>query len=314
MSTAKRIAGLFDRMRAPFGRLSNSDAPKEADLINAVIMRIEAEGEEHWDGPPPTEGEGWYRRLMRRLDWQLQTSGITAEELVRTYPAEVHALLLFKSYEGGKKKRKGKTETAVLKEKLVAFGFKAVQPSLWVLPPAKTPPDLESQESLKLWFRQKLAKGVGKSVAYVFPFIAAVDLKKVVSERRGIRKMPTARTLFSVLAPEEVVPPSHVYSTMRARGHSVRDVIVSGDLSFLSSAFALKEELEQIHAREMEIGQRLRHATGASTINLEDLANLGPEAVATSFEGVVGHPKDFAQRLIVEAQHWMRIMGGTVPG
>lgn len=313
MSAVKRITKLFGKVRSPLG-FSSSDSPKESELINAVIMRIEVEGEEHSLQAIPTDGEAVYHRLMRRLDWQLRNSGITAEELIRTYPNEVRCLLLFKSYEGGKKRRKKKAEPLVLKERLAAMGFKQIQPTVWVLPPTKTPPDLDSQETLKLWFRQKLAKGVPKSVDYVFPFIATVDLKKAVSERRGIRKMPAARTLFGVLAPDEVVPPSHVYATMKARGLSIRDIILSGNVPLLTSAYALKEEMAEVHAKDHEIGQRLRHATGASSINLEDLANLGPETVGIAFEGVVPHPKDFAQRMIVEAQYWMRLMGGTVPG
>lgn len=313
MSAVKRIAGLFGKVRAPLSKLSSEAGPKEDELIMAVIQRIEVEGEEHTVISSQSDPEQLWRRLMRRLDWQLKNSGITVEELIRTYPGDVKALLLFKSYEGGKKKKK-KSEPAVLRERLLGLGFKSIQPTVWVLPPTSTPPDLETQDSLKLWFRQHLVKGVARSVDYVFPFIASVDLKKVVAERRGIRKMPTARTLFGVLSQEEVVPPSHLYATMRSRGASVREIILRGDVPFLSSAYALEGELRAIHENEAEIERRLRHLTGAPSINLEDLANLGPETVGKAFEGFVGHPKDFAQRMIVEAQYWMRLLGGTVPG
>ena len=312
MSAVKRIAGLFERVRAPLSRLSSASEPKDETLILAVIQRIEVEGEEPTIISSDSDPERIWRRLMRRLDWQMKGSGITVEELIRTYPKDVKSLILFKSYERGKKKKK-KSEPTVLRERLTELGFKAIQPSVWVLPPTKTPPDLESQDTLKLWVRQRLVKGIAKSVDYVFPFIASVDLKKTVSERRGIRKMPVAATLFGVLSPEEVVPPSHLYATMQSRGVSVRNIILRGDVSFLSSAYAQKEEMDSVHANELEIGQRLRHATGASSINLEDIANLGPETVGKAFDGFVGHPKDFAQRMIVEAQYWMRFLGGTVP-
>lgn len=311
MSAVKRITGVFDRFRAPLSKISNSaPGPKDDELITTVIQRIEVDGEDQTSAAPPGDAEQTYRRLMRRLDWQLKNSGITVEELVRTNPKEVKSILLFKSYEVTKKKRK---HDVTVRDRLIEMGFRSIQPGAWILPPDRTPPGLDSQDSLKVWFRQQMVKPVSKSVDYVFPFIAYVDLKKVVSERRGIRKMPTARTLFSVLSVEEVASPSHVYATMKARGYGAREIILAGDVSFLSSAFAEKEDLEGVHANELEIGSKLRHATGASSINLEDLANLGPETIAKALTGAVAHPKDFAHRLVVEAQYWMRFLGGSVP-
>jgi hypothetical protein len=312
VSAVKRISDLFGRVRAPLGKISNSSSgPSDDDLITAVIQRIEVEGEDHMTSPAPGDTEQVYRRLMRRLDWQLRNSGITVEELVRTYPGEVKSVILFKSYEATKKKRK---TGVTFRDRLIEMGFKSIQPGVWVLPPVRTSAGLDTQDALKVWFRQQMVKPVSKSVDYVFPFIATVDLKKVVSERRGIRKLPTARTLFSVLEVEEVVPPSHVYATMKARGFGLREVVLAGDVSLLSSSFAEKQDLDGIHANELEIAGRLRYATGSSSINLEDIANLGTETIATALTGFVGHPKDFAQRLIVEAQYWMRFLGGTVPG
>lgn len=311
MSAVKKITGLFERVRAPLSKISTpSSGPKDADLVTAVIQRIEAEGEDLIPDATATDPEAVYRRLMKRLEWQLKNSGITVEELVRTYPREVWSVVVFKAYEGTKKKRKLEFN---FKEKLAGAGFRPIQAGAWILPPNKTPSGLESQDTIRVWFRQQLVKPAPKSVDFVFPFIALMDLKKVASERRGIRKMPTARTLFSVLSVEEVAPPSHLYSAMKAKGYGVRDIILAGDISFLASAFADKEDMEGIHENELEIGAKLRHATGAKKIDLEDLANLGPETIAKAFGSWVAHPKDFAQRLIVEAQFWMRVMGGTVP-
>ncbi len=309
MSAVKRITGFFDRVKAPLSKISGSDSTKDEDLILAVIQRIEVDGEDATVPATFEDRDAVYRRLMLRLDWQLKNSGLTPEELLRSYPYEAKSLLIFKSYEKTKKKK----DSVIFKDRLIEKGFKPIQPGVWILPPTRTPPGLDSQDALRLWFRQNLAKQVPKTVDYVFPFIASVDLKKMVSERRGIRKMPTARTLFGALSLEEVAPPSHLYAAMAAKGRSVREIILSGDVPLLSSAFADRKELEAIQANELEIGVRLRHATGSPAVNLEDIANLGPETVAKAVEGFVPHPKDFGQRLIVEAQHWMRLLGGTVP-
>lgn len=309
MSAVKRISEFFDRVRSPLGRLSNAPgAPKDEDLIQAVIQRIEVEGEDEINTAAPEDMETTYRRLMKRLEWHLKNSGVTVEELIRTFPGEVRALVLFKSYERGKKK-----ESTVVREKLIEIGFRSVQPGLWVLPPARTPANLGSQDELKLWFRQQVSKPIPKWVDYVFPFIAYADLKKVVSERRGIRKMPIARTIYNVFSEEEVVPPSHVYSVMKSKGMGVREIILSGSLPFLCIAFAEKGDLEGIQTNAFEVERRLRHAMGTQTVNLEDIANLGSETVAAALKGFVAHPKDIAQRAIVEAQYWMRLLGGTVP-
>ncbi|MCL4355487.1 MAG: hypothetical protein JRM79_01445 [Nitrososphaerota archaeon] len=309
MSAVKRIAGFFEKVRVPLGRLSGPGSPKDEDLILAVISRIEVAGEDLSVPATFEDSDAVYKKLMVRLDWQLKNSGLTPEELIRSYPYEVRSLLLLKSYE----KTKKKNDSTVFKDRLIEMGFKAVQPGVWVLPPTRTPQGLESQDAMRLWFRQNLAKKVTKSVDYVFPFIASVDLKKVISERRGIRKMPMARTLFAALSLEEVAPPSHLYAAMKAKGRSVKEIILTGDIPLLSSAFADEKELEAIKTNELEIGVRLRGATGLGAVNLEDLANLGPETLAKALEGFVPHPKDFGQRLIVEAQHWMRHLGGTVP-
>ncbi|MDG6988996.1 MAG: hypothetical protein JRN21_06685 [Nitrososphaerota archaeon] len=310
MSAVKRITGLFDKVRGPLSKItSGTTLPKDDELAQAVIQRIEVDGEDHAAPATYEDHELMCKRLVRRLGWQLKNSGITVEELIKSYPGEVKALLLLKSYERSKSKK----GSVSLRDRLIATGFKLVQSGVWVLPPTRTPAGLESQESLKLWFRQEMSKQVGKQVDYVFPFVALVDLKRTVSERRGIRKMPAARTLFAVLSLEEVVSYSHLYATMKSRGLSVKDIVLSGDVSFLASAFADGGDLEGVHLHDLELAQKLRHLTGAASIDLEGLANLGPDTIAKALDGVVAHPKDFAQRLIVEAQYWMRFLGGTVP-
>jgi hypothetical protein len=315
MESNRRFTDIFGRVRARFEKIGETVTQNgnEDDLIHAVIQRIDVDGEvvQASEQEPATEAdwEDVFRRLLRRLEWQIAKSGIGAEEIVRTYPGEVWAVVLLKSYERYKGKASDKLRT-----KFIETGLKNVQPGLWVLPPNKTPQGLASQDELRMWVRKEFAKPFGKEFDYVFPLVAVVDLKKVIAERKGIRKDPAARTIYNVLEVNEVVPPSHLYATLKTRGFGVKEVILRGDISFLTSAFAQDEEVTAIREHEDEIGTRLKKATGSSKMALEDLANLGPDVVAAAFEGFVSHPKDLAQRLIVEAQYWMRFLGGSVPG
>ncbi|MDV3276905.1 MAG: hypothetical protein LYZ69_00385 [Nitrososphaerales archaeon] len=315
MESNKRITDLFERVRAPFKKLGETvgqTASSDDDLIHAVIQRIDVEGETSLPEAQPQGGydrEEMYKRLLRRLDWQVRKSGIGAEELVRTYGGEVQAVLLHKSYERFRNK-----SSDVLRGKFIELGLKNVQPGVWVLPPNRVPSGLTTQDELRMWVRRELAKPLGKDFDYVFSFVAVVDLKKVIAERKGIRKMPVARTIYNVLEVDEVVPPSHLYATLKSRSMGVRDIILSGDFPFLASAFAEDEDVAAIKEHEEEIATRLRNATGSKSAALEDIANLGADIIGASLEGIVAHPKDLAQRLIVEAQYWMRFLGGSVPG
>jgi hypothetical protein len=312
LESSKRITDILGRVRAPFKKLGETVVPNggEDDLIHAVIQRIDVEGEVTEAEPTsPANREENIRRLLKRLEWQIAKSGIGSEELVRTFPGEVKAVILHKSYE-----RYKKANSDVLRSKFIELGLKNVQPGLWVLPPNRTPQGIGTQDELRIWVRKEFARPFGKDFDYVFPFIAVVDLKKVIAEKKGIRKMPTARTIYNVLDVNEVVPPSHLYETLKGRGYGVKDIILRGDITFLTSAFAEDEEMVSIREHEDEIGLRLRKATGSPKIALEDIANIGPDVIAAAFEGIVAHPRDLAQRLIVEAQYWMRIMGGAVPG
>jgi hypothetical protein len=309
LSSSNPLSGIFGKFVAPFKKISGSGNRTEEELVLAVVQRIELEGEEHYAVGAMKDKELLYRRFLRRMDWQVKKAGITVEELVRTFPTNVNAVVAFKSYEG----TKGKGESSSIREKMSDAGFKPVQPGVWVLPPTKTPPGLAAQEELRIWFKQQVTKGIPKKVDYVFPFLAFVDLKQVVAERRGVRKMPTAKTVYTVLTTEDVVPSSHLYGVMKERGVSARDIILSGDLSFLCSAFAQREDIQSLQENEAEVAKRLTQATGARVFNLEEIANLGPDSISTALQGIVKHPKDLARRLIIEAQFWMRFLGGNVP-
>ncbi|MDV3293814.1 MAG: hypothetical protein LYZ70_06045 [Nitrososphaerales archaeon] len=311
----KRFNELFGKVRARFEKISESVTPPkdDDDLIDAVIQRIDVDSEAHAEAsapkpPGPEDKEEKYDRLLKRLGWQLAKSGIGVEEVVRTFPGEIQAVLLHKSYE----KFKGR-DSNFLREKFIEMGWKNIQPNVWVLPPNKTPAGSVNQEELKIWARRKLTKPFGKDLDYVFPFIAVIDLKRVTADKKGTRKLPVARTIYGVLEPSEVVPSSHLYNVMKSRGFGVKDIILSGDIPFLASAFATTDDLLAIQENEEAIGARLRSLTGSQNMGLQDIANLGAELIADAFGTSVAHPKDLAQRLIIEAQFWMRHLGGTVP-
>ncbi len=311
---SKGFGKFFGRVRDRFEKLSESvsTSPEDDwDLILAVIQRIDVEGEAPQPAEPKTQAEkedDVYQRLMRRLQWQLSRSGITPEDVIRSFPGEVQAVLIYRSYD----KFRGK-ETNLLRERFIEMGWKNIQPNLWVLPPNKTPGGNVGSAELKVWLRRKLAKPFGKDFDYAFPVIAVVDMKKVTADRKGIRKMPVSRTIFNVLEPDEVVPAYYVYSVMKARGLGLKNIILSGNIPFLASAFATQDELLAIQENEDAIVASLKQMTGSQTINLQDIANLGADLVADAFGSTVVHGRDLAQRLIVEAQFWMRHLGGAVP-
>lgn len=314
--TSKGFGKFFGRFRDRFEKLSEtvgSAQEDDWDLILAVIQRIDIVGEqpvgaESGRRNQSEEEDEVYQRLMKRLKWQLSKSDITSEEVIQTFPGEVQAVLLYRSYD----KFRGK-ESNLLRERFIEMGWKNIQPNLWVLPPNKTPGGPVSSGDLKVWIRKKLAKPFGKDFDYVFPVLAVVDMKKVASDRKGIRKMPLARTIYNVLEPDEVVPAYHLYSVMRSRGYGVKDIIFSGNIPFLASAFATQDELLAIQENEEAIVASLKQLTGSQSINLQDIANLGADLLADAFGSTVVHGRDLAQRLIVEAQFWMRHLGGAVP-
>jgi len=310
----KRLGKFFGRFRDRFEKLESVISPEndDTDLILAVIQRIDVEGEQMVgaEAGAPAEQEDEekvYERLMKRIHWQLSRSDITAEDVIRTFPGDVQAVLLYRSYD------KFRGNESKLRERFIEMGWKNIQPNLWVLPPNKTPGGAVNSVDLKVWIRRKLAKPFGRDFDYVFPVVAVVDMKKVTADKKGIRKMPTARTIYNVLEPDEVVPASHLYSVMKARGLGVKDIIMSGNVPFLASAFATPSDLMAIQENEDAISASLKQLTGSKTINLQDIANLGSDLIADAFGSTVAHGKDLAQRLIIEAQFWMRFLGGSVP-
>jgi len=314
--TGRRINKFIGRFRETFEKISETVASPESqeeDLIQTVIHRIDIPDEATPPASPATasqeeDKEKAYEKLIRRLRWQLSRSGIGAEEVVRSFPGEIQAVLLYRSFE----RFKGR-ESSLLREKFIEMGWKNIQPNLWVLPPNKTPGGPANSGDLKIWLRRKLAKPFGKDFDYVFPVVAVLDMKRVTADKKGTRKMPVARTIYNVLEPSEIVPAGHLYSVMKARGFGLRDIILSGNIPFLASAFATTDELLAIQENEDALIAKLKSLTGSASMNLQDIANLGPDLIAQALGDAVLHGRDLAQRLIVEAQFWMRYLGGTVP-
>jgi hypothetical protein len=312
LESAKKLFRIFGRGRPPAKRRGEVLVVRrsEEEIITAVNDRIPVPGEpdRESDGASPASErrEEDLRRLLRRLRPQIKRAGITPDEVIRTYEGPVNAIMLLRSVE----RSEGKKST-VLKERLARMGFKYLQDDVWVLPPALTPSGLGNQDDLKLWAYQNITKPLGKDVQFVLPFIALVDLKKVTAERRGIRKLPDARTLYSVLDLEDTVTASHIYGHMKKRNLGIVDVIVSGDLVFLASSFcdeptmAVLEDSYEILLRKMQPG------TASGEVSLASVANFDPAVLSRLLRNLVSHPKDTAQRSIVEAQFWMRFLSGA---
>ncbi len=276
-------------------------------MIATVIERIPVHGET--DGPGDRSqsktavNEEDYGKLLRRLRRQIRRAGITPDEVVRAHPGPVNAILLLKSTERVRQK-----ESSSLEKRLGQVGFRHLQNGVWLLPPSKKPSNVIEEDDLKLWVHRNITKPLGKDVQFVLPFVAVVDLKKVVAERRGIRKLPYSRTIFNLLELEEAVPAAHAYQIMKDRGLGIEDIIASGDLLFILSSFCEESELAAIDDSYKVVVQKLQRVIGSRQLSLEILANLDPKMLAYVFEDLVAHPNDTAQRTIIEAQFWMRFL------
>lgn len=282
----------------------------EEEIIAAVIDRIPVRGEvdkeEETGSNVAGRTEEDLRRLLRCLRPQIRRAGITSDEVIRTYDGQVNAILLLRSVErlDGKK-------TTLLKEQLGRIGFKYLRDEVWVLPPARTPSGLVSQDDLKLWAYQNITKPLGKAMQFVLPFIALVDLKKVTAEKRGIRKLPDARTIFNVLDLEGTVTATHIYEHMKKRNLGIEDVISSGDLVFLASSFCDESTIVALEDSYDTLIPQIQPSTESGEVSLESMANLDPAVLARLLGKVVSHPRDTAQRMVVEAQFWMRFLSGA---
>jgi hypothetical protein len=80
--------------------------------------------------------------------------------------------LIFKFRE----RHKGRKST-LLRERIIELGFKHLQSGVWILPPVKTPYNVNFQEELRQWVRKNLIDPIDGELEYVFPFVALLDLR-----------------------------------------------------------------------------------------------------------------------------------------
>ncbi len=312
MESAKRLFGIFSRTKSPAKKRREAlDVRRfEEEIIAAVIDRIPVPDELEKDQEANSNGAGNseedLRRLLRRLRPQIRRAGITSDEVIRSNEDPVNAILLLRSVE----RSDGKRSTA-LKERLIRIGFKYLQDEVWVLPPARTPQKLAGQDDIKLWAYLNITKPLRKATQFVLPFVALVDLKKVTAEKRGIRKLPLARTIFNILDLEDTVEASHIYAHIKKQNLGILDVISSGDLLFLASSFCDKSTMAALEDSYDALVQTIQEGTESGEVSLESMAKFDPAVLARLLQKIVSHPKDTAQRTIIEAQYWMRYLSGA---
>ncbi len=283
----------------------------EEEIIAAIIDRIPVEDElpVPEDADKSTKREDEIRRLLRRLGPQFAETGITNDEMLRYYDRPLYALMLLRFMEKYKKKT-----SLVIRDRLIRLGFIFLQNNVWVLPPARTPQDLKTQEDLKIWVRNTLTKALRKDYQYVLPFVALVDLKKVVAERHRVVRQPDGRTIFSILEMRELLPASYVFSYMKRKGFSLDGMIRGGDLVFLTSGFADLETMQALTKNKEAVTQRVRRLMNAEGLSLSYLADLHEKELGGALQGAVPHPMEVARRLGVEAQYWERFLEGEAEG
>jgi len=279
----------------------------EDEMIAAVIERIPVAEEPllQDDADKSMKKEDDFRRLLRRLEVQLEDSGITTDEMLRHYDRPLNAIVLLKFAEKFKKK-----PSDAIRSRLVNLGFLYLQNNVWVLPPSRTPQVLKTQEDLKLWTRQTLTKSLTKDYQFVMPFVALVDLRKVVAEKHRVVKQPMGRTIFSIMDRKDLLPPSFIYEYMKRRGFSLGDMIRGGDIVFLASAFADPETMDALREKKVEVNRQIRKLMGTDGLSLGYIADLHENELASALKGFVQHPSEIAQRLGLEAQYWQRFIEG----
>jgi hypothetical protein len=275
----------------------------EQEIIHAVIERIHVKDED--PEIPGANEEDLYSRLLRRIRMKVDEAQITTDDLLRSYDHPLEAILLFKFIE----RIKGKESTA-LKERLPQVGFKFLRNGLWILPPTRTPHNITNSDELKLWVYQNLIKPTRRDLQYVLPIVSVIDLKKTIGERRRVIKRPLSVTVFSMMDIEEIFPAKHIHNQLKKKGYSVEEIIRGGDIILLTSVFADESTMATILASKAELVQKMQAIMGTNALSLPYIAALNEVDLTTAFTGILPHPKDFAQRLVVEARYWQRFLDG----
>lgn len=301
---------LFDRFVKPFKKSVEPLMRRrsEDEIIAAVNERIPIrdEPESPPDADRATKKEDDIRRLLRRLQHQVEATGVSTDEMLRYYDRPLNAIILLRFMEKYKKKT-----SLEIRDRLIVLGFVLLQSNVWVLPPSRTPQDLKTQEDIRVWVRSKLTKALRKDYQYVMPLVAVVDMRKVIAERHRVVKQPEGRTIFTIMERKDLLPASYVYSYMKKKGFSLEGMIRSGDLIFLASSFADPETLEALKQSQAYATSRVQKLMNTNGISLSYIADLHEKELGGALDGIVEHPVDLARRLTIEAQYWERFLDGT---
>jgi len=300
------MSRIFDR----FAESLKKKFVSEDDLITSFLNRVALTPEEN-SALRGAQGysnkrEEELRVLVRKMYSAMRDAEITTEEVLRSYAFPVRAILLMRYLE-----KQGEERSTMLVERINEIGFKLIQNDVWVLPPARTPQTLESEQELKLWVYENLVKKVDRELQFVMPFVTVIDLKKTVAERRRIRKKYASNTIFNVMEVDQMVPPSFVYTFLKGRGVGIERVVRSGDLVFLSSSFSDDLLSSKLEDNKREVVDRLSKTLQKETVNLDDISEMDEVKFAGLLEGLVPLSRGVAQRLIAEAKYWKRVLAGS---
>jgi len=283
----------------------------EEEMLHAYLERVSVSPEEGTALRNAVDEqrrrEEGFRIYIRRMKMTMKDALITEEDIIKSYPEPLKAILLMRFLE-----KQGEKNSVKLAEKINEAGLKFVQNDVWILPPSRTPQDLVSDQDLKQWVYENLTKTVYKKLQYVFPFIAIIDMRKVIAPRRGILRKYTGNTVFNVMELDEMVPPSYVYYYLKERNLGIEEVVRRGDMLFLASCINDPLAVSDLTEKRKQVVQRLFEATNKGSLSLEAIANLDEISLTKVFEGLVQHPDGVAHRLITESKYWERFLNSQV--
>jgi hypothetical protein len=283
----------------------------EEEMMHAFLERVAISPEEGAALQIATEEERrreeGFRIYIRRMKTAMKDGLITNEDIIKSYPEPLKAILLMRFLE-----KQGEKQSVRLAEKINDAGLKFVQNDVWILPPSKTPQDLVTDQDLKQWVYENLTKTLYKDMQFVFPFIAIIDVRKVIAIRRGILRKYTGNTVFNVMELDEIVPPSYVYYYLKDRKLGIEDVVRRGDLLFLASAHNDEVAVSELREKRRLVMQKVSQALEKEAWSLADISNIVEAVLTKALEGLVSHPDGVAQRLTTEAKYWERFLSSQL--
>jgi hypothetical protein len=283
----------------------------EEEMMHAFLERValsheESAGVQSALNEERRREEG-FRIYIRRIKLAMKDALITEEDIIKSYPEPLKAILLMRFLE-----KEGEKRSVRLAEKINDAGLKFVQNDVWILPPSKTPQDLVTDQDLKQWVFENLTKTLYKKVQFVFPFVAIIDVRKVIAIRRGILRKYTGNTVFNVMELDEMVPPSYVYYYLKDRKLGIEDVVRRGDLLFLASPHNDEVAVSELREKRRLVMQKLSQALEKENWSLADISNIVEGVLTKVLEGLVSHPEGMAHRLTTEAKYWERFLSSQL--